>query len=216
MDDLKRPRRTRISAANLAYRGVPREYHNAHIDEYPIDTDFKDLFSRYMENLEVMFEDKVNLILYGSNGSGKTYLSSLVIKDAYIKRFSSFRVTLQGYIDLQFKKDEEEIREKVDKIENAEFLVLDEVGKETFAKNQFNIIKLEELLRQRDTIGRPTIICTNLPLEGDGGLYKQYGNSIKDLIEGNFLKVEFVGESNRHSVSKKKHGVNLLMGEQEC
>lgn len=210
MDNLKRPRRTRISATNLSYRGVPREYHNAHIDEYPIDEDYKNLFTRYMDNLEVMFEDKINLILYGSNGSGKTYLSSLVIKDAYIKRFSAFRTTLQRYIDLQFKKNEEGVVELINKIENAEFLVIDEVGKETFDKSQFNIIKLEELLRQRDTIGRPTIICTNLPLEGDGGLYKQYGNSIRDLIEGNFMKVEFTGESNRSSVSRKKKGISLL------
>jgi DNA replication protein DnaC len=212
----KRPRRTVLSAKNLTYRGVPREYHNAYIDEYPIAEDFREVFVRYMDNLEVMFEDKINLILYGANGAGKTYLSSLIIKDAYIKRFSAFRTTLQGYIDLQFKKNEEGITEKIDKIENAEFLVIDEVGKETFAKNQFNIIKLEELLRQRDTIGRPTIICTNLPLEGEHGLYKQYGKSIASLVEGNYLKLEFVGEDNRQGVTSKKRGINLLLeGEDE-
>jgi DNA replication protein DnaC len=213
MDNLKRPRRTTLSAKNLTYRGVPREYHNAHMDEYPIDEDYKDLFTRYTDNLEIMFEDKVNLILYGSNGSGKTYLSCLVIKDAYTKRFSAFRTTLQRYIDLQFKKNEEGVVELINKIENAEFLVIDEVGKETFDKSQFNIIKLEELLRQRDTIGRPTIICTNLPLEQEGGLYHQYGKSISSLIDGNFMKVLFEGDDNRSYVSKKKRGIALLTEE---
>jgi DNA replication protein DnaC len=211
----KRPVRRTISSKNLSYRGVPKEFHNAYIDEYPIADEFKDLFVRYMDNLPIMFEDKVNLILYGANGAGKSYLSSLVIKDAYIKRYSAYRVTLQNYIDLHFKRHNEDVAIKLDKIATAEFLVIDEVGKETFAKNQFNIIVLEELMRHRDTLGYPTIICTNLPLDSDGGLYSQYGNSIKDLIEGNFVKVEFVGESNRHDVSKKKRGVNLLFEEGE-
>lgn len=211
----KRPVRTVLSAKNLLYRGVPKEFIHATLEEYPIDEDLKELFGNYMLHLDVMFDDKVNMILYGSNGSGKTYLSSLVIKEAYRKRYSAFRTTLQNFIDLHFRKDEEEVREKLWKTINAEFLVLDEVGKETFAKNQFNIIVLEELMRQRDTLGRPTIICTNLPLEGDGGLYKQYGNSIKDLIEGNFIKTEFVGESQRAGVSKRKRGIQLLMGGDE-
>lgn len=210
---VKRPLRRNISSQNLTYRGVPREFHDAHIEEYDIDQDFKTLFKRYMDNLEIMFDDKVNLVLYGANGAGKSYLSSLVIKEAYVKRYTSFRTTLQNYIDLQFKKSEEGITETIRKIENAEFLVIDEVGKETFAKNQFNIIKLEELMRQRDTIGRPTIICTNLPLVGDGGLYEQYGGSIKDLVAGNFVQVEFTGDSNRRNVTKEKKGIDLLMGD---
>jgi DNA replication protein DnaC len=208
----KRPRRTSISAKNLLRKGVPREFHESHLDEYELEPGIKTLFQNYMDNMEVMLDDKVNLILYGSNGSGKTYLSSLVIKDAYIKRFSAYRVTLQGFIDLQFRKNEDDIKEKINNILNAEFLVIDEVGKETFAKNQFNIIVLEELMRHRDTLGHPTIICTNLPLDDRDGLYENYGNSIKDLIEGNFVKILFEGDSNRSGVSKKKRGVNLLLG----
>ena len=166
-----------------------------------------------MDYLDEMFEDKINLILYGSNGSGKTYLSSLIVKEAYRRRYSSFRVTLQAYIDMQFKRDREEIAEKIEEIINAEFLVIDEVGKETFDKSQFNIAVLEELLRERDTQGKPTIICTNLPLEERGGLYDQYGKSIQSLIDGNFVKVKFEGEDNRHDVTRKKRGIQLLLGE---
>lgn len=210
----KRPVRTTLSAKNLMYRGVPREYIHADLDEYPIEENIRELFARYMDYLDEMFDDKINLILYGSNGSGKTYLSSLIVKEAYRRRYTSFRVTLKSFIDMHFKRDKDElIAEKLDEIIDAEFLVIDEVGKETFDKSQFNITVLEELLRERDTQGKPTIICTNLPLEERGGLYEQYGKSIQSLIDGNFLKVKFEGEDNRHDVTRKKRGIQLLLGE---
>ena len=210
----KRPVRTTLSVKNLMYRGVPREYIHADLDEYPIEENIRELFARYMDYLDEMFEDKINLILYGSNGSGKTYLSSLVVKEAYRRRYTSFMVTLKSFIDMHFKRDKDElIAEKLDEIVNSEFLVIDEVGKETFDKSQFNITVFEELLRERDTQGKPTIICTNLPLEERGGLYEQYGKSIQSLIDGNFIKVKFESEDNRHDVTRKKRGIQLLLGE---
>ena len=142
----KRPVRTTLSVKNLMYRGVPREYIHADLDEYPIEENIRELFARYMDYLDEMFDDKINLILYGSNGSGKTYLSSLIVKEAYRRRYTSFRVTLKSFIDMHFKRDKDElIAEKLDEIINAEFLVIDEVGKETFDKSQLNITVLVEL-----------------------------------------------------------------------
>ena len=207
------PIRTAVSAKNLLYRGVPRGYIKATLSDYEIDEDINDLFYNYLSNIELMYKDNICLILFGANGNGKTWLSSLIVKEAYIYRFSSFRVTLQNYIDMQFRKDEEEIRDKLRKIADCDFLVIDEVGKETFAKNQFNIAVLEELLRNRDTIGKPTIICTNLPLEVDGGLYTQYGKSITSLVDGNYLQVEFNGEDYRPSVTKEKNALQVLLGD---
>lgn len=211
----KVPIRTTISSSNLLYRGVPRHYINATLSDYKLDEDIHKLFYNYLTNIELMYEDNVGLILFGANGNGKTWLSSLVVKEAYIHRFSSFRVTLQNYIDMQFRKDEEEIRSKLRKIADCDFLVIDEVGKETFAKNQFNIAILEELLRHRDTLGKPTIICTNLPLESQDGLYDQYGKSVTSLIDGNYLQVEFTGEDYRLDVTMKKKGIRVLIGEEE-
>lgn len=209
----KVPLRKEVSARNLLYRGVPRQYIGATLSDFQLDEDIQKLFYNYLTNIELMYQDNTGLILFGANGNGKTWLSSLIVKEAYIYRFSSFRVTLQSYIDMQFRKDEEEIRDKLRKIAECDFLVIDEVGKETFSKNQFNIAILEELLRHRDTIGKPTIICTNLPLEDKGGLYEQYGNSVTSLIDGNFLQVQFTGEDYRPDATMKKRSIKVLLGE---
>lgn len=210
----ERPERSFLSKTNLAYRGVPKEFFNSDINEYPIDEDKKQFFTRYMKYLPQMVDEKVNVVLYGSNGSGKTYLTSLLVKEAYKKRYSAFRVTLETLIQLHFKQDEES-KEKLSKICSCELLVIDEVGKETQMKNDFHIVKFEEIMRQRDTEGLVTILCMNLPLEGAGGFYEQYGNSLKDLVEGNAFKLEFVGDSNRKSVTARKKAVALLLGEED-
>lgn len=210
----RRPVRSTLSRENLAYRGVPKEFFRADLNEYPIDEDKKEVFERYINNLPIMVDDQVNLTLYGSNGSGKTYLTSILVKEAYRQRYTSFRVTLETFIQLHFKQDEA-LQEKLQKIYKCEILVIDEVGKETQMKNDFHIVKFEELMRQRDTEGLVTILCMNLPLEGENGFYAQYGRSIADLVEGNSIKIEFVGSSNRKSVTHSKRAVSILMGDDE-
>lgn len=210
----KRPLRSTISKKNLLYRGVPKEFINATIDEYPIDEDKRELFINYAKHLDVMLDDRMDLVLYGSNGSGKTYLTSILVKECYRRRYTAFRTTLENYLQLQFKTNNEEYADKLKKIEHCEFLVLDEVGKETQTKNNWNIVKLEELIRNRNAEGLPTIMCMNLPLEGAGGFYEQYGKSLTSLVEGNFIKILFEGEDNRHGVSVRRKGVSVLFGEE--
>lgn len=211
----RRPVRTTLSKKNLMYRGVPKEFIHSDINEYPIDEEKKDLFVKYMDNLPQMLEDQVNIVLYGSNGSGKTYLTSLLVKECYRQRYSAYRTTLENYIQLIFNSNRPDYAERLKKIAECEFLVIDEVGKETVSKTDFNIVKLEELMRSRDTGGLVTILCMNLPLDSKNGFYQTYGKSITSLVEGTYVKLEFVGDDNRHEVSSRKKGIQILFGEDE-
>jgi DNA replication protein DnaC len=153
--------------------------------------------------------------LYGSNGSGKTFLSSLIVKEAYRLRYTSAIATLAHLMDLTFKsvKTQGDLSELV-MYERADYLVIDEVGKENFTKTGSNVNLLEEILRRAVTNGQVVILCTNLPLEGDKGLYKQYGTSIKSLISGSFVKLEFDSDDYRPIQQKKKKALRLLAGEE--
>lgn len=202
------PIRKSISRGNLLEKGVPREYIESKLNDYPINKEVSSFFRRYLENIELMHKDNVSLLLYGANGNGKTWLSSLVVKEAYIFRFTSKRITLQNFIDMQFQKDVPSVMAKIDYCITCDFLVVDEIGKETFSKNGFNITVFEELLRQRETNGRPTIICTNLHTKD---LYSNYGASIESLISGNYIPVKFNTDDNRQNVTKRKQAVKLLL-----
>lgn len=211
------PMRDTLSRRNLVLKGIPAEYIDATVDDFVENDDTKDLIARYIDNMHDMYEDRVCLAFYGANGTGKTYLSSIIIKEAYRRRYNSHMTTLAHYMDLCFNpKKTPEIHEELKCISDAEFLVLDEVGKENFTKTQSNVNLLEELLRQSVVKGQVVIICSNLPLEDVGGvegLYSLYGNSVKSLIEGDFVKLEFNLKDYRPKVLRKKRGIQILQGE---
>lgn len=210
----KRPVRTKLSNSNLSTRGVPVEYFDSHLDEYPFDPEVKQAINAYATHFEEMLADFINLIFFGDNGTGKTYLSSYLVKEAYRHRYSSYRVTLAYLIDLYFRKGKKEpgAQDRWDDLMECEFLVIDEVGKESFDSKAYNIAIFEETLRTRHTYSKPFILCSNLSLED---IYEQYGASIKSLIDGTTAKFEFTGSDNRKAKTAKKRGMKILAGEED-
>jgi DNA replication protein DnaC len=213
------PVRENLSVKNLLLRGVPSEYIDLSLQDYKQASDTKETIKRYLEYIHDMYENRVCLCFYGANGTGKSFLASLIVKEAYRCRYLSAMITLSKLMELKFnnKKTEEDF-EKLNIVNLADFLVIDEVGKENFTKAQSNISLLEEVLRQADNKGQVIIICTNLPIEDRGdvkGLYSQYGKSIASLIEGQFMKVEFADDDYRHKILMKNKGIKILLGEEE-
>lgn len=206
---INRPIREVVKRDNLVRRGVPREFTDATFGQYDFGEEYNDLLRRYLENIPLMFSDGINLLFYGPNGTGKTWISSLIVKEAYIRRYSTYRVTLQELIDMTFKNDEN-TEFRLHRIVTSEFLAIDEIGKEIFHKNQYNIIRLEEILRKRETLGRPTIVCTNLQIDD---LTTIYGSSISSLLMGSYIQLLMDGEDNRSSALSEKRGISVLMGD---
>lgn len=210
------PPRTRLSKENLLLRGVPAEYAEGTLEDYVQDGTIKEMFKNYLSNMHDMYEDTINLCLYGANGTGKSFLSSLIVKEAYRLRYKSCMTTVANLIDLTFKPNKtEEDWNKLNLIKTADFLVIDELGKETFNKSLSNVNLVEETLRNSVKIGQVVIICTNSHLEGDGGVYSKYGTSIASLIEGSFVKLEFDDADYRKSVLRKKKALRILEGDED-
>lgn len=206
----RRPIRERLSREAMLLKGIPSEFMDADLDDFLMDEDFRVIITNYIKHLPEMREKKASYLFYGANGTGKTHLSSIIIREAYRQRYTSMRVTVKEYIQMQFERDDEEIRDKINKVKNCDFLVLDELGKEVFGKASHNITEVEELLRLRDTAGRPTIICTNLPLEGEDGIQGNYGGSIYSLVNGNYLKELFEGQDLRKRTTNDRGILDLL------
>lgn len=209
------PPRSSLAMQNLLIRGIPYEYIESTLEDYVQEEDIQLFFSRYLTHMHDMYEDRMNLCLYGANGTGKTLLASLVVKEAYRLRYNSAMTTLANLLDLTFKanKSIEEI-DKLNMYKEAEFLVIDEVGKEYFTKTRSNVSLLEDTLRRAVTNGQVIIICTNLPLEGEDGLYKQYGSSVKSLISGSFSNIELCEDDYRPVHKKRKKSLKILSGEE--
>jgi DNA replication protein DnaC len=212
------PPREHLSDVNLSLIGIPRLYREAEIDDFKANSDFLKMLRNYIKYIHDMFEDCVNLTLYGSNGSGKTYIASILLKNAYRNRYSAKRITFAEFMDKVFDRnklaDEEKyiIQQEINNIYDAEFLVIDELGKENNTKSESNVNLLINLLKYREEKGLPTIICTNLSLKV---IKERYGETVDSMISQS-IRLEMAGDDMRNVIFRKRNAISKLMGEEDA
>lgn len=158
------------------------------------------LLKGYTDNCHNMYEDNVNLLLYGSNGVGKTYISSIILQYCYSYYFSTRMVTFKELINKTFSG------ENTEDYRNAHFLVIDELGAEISLKSDAEKSLLEDLLKYRFSKGYPTILCSNLDLEA---LKNRYGNTFFSMLS-EFVKVKIVGQDGRQDAFRQKKALQFL------
>lgn len=209
---MHRPKRKTLSPVNLMRRGVPKELHRKTMKNFKDygNSDLvkvRDYIQDYLDNLQENFINNKGLFLFGNNGVGKTYCASMIIKEAYINRYTSNRVTFVDYISEYTRvwdaktSDEREQAEAIfyGEYKAVEFLALEELGKELDTKIVITV--LEDCLRYREENGLPTIICTNLrPSE----VAEKYGSSVESLIKGNLTPIKIVGSDKREEFYKRR------------
>lgn len=194
-----RPIRTTLSNKNLINMGVPKALLDLSLEDLDLSEKILDYVQGYMDNIDNSFKYNKGLFLYGSNGTGKTSIASIIIKEAYKHRYTAKRMTWVDYMTLytrawgcnnfELKMHTEDV---IKDIKDREFLVLEEIGKEQ--DNKLAMTLLEDLLRHREDKGFPTIICTNLAPKS---VVERYGASIESLIKGNMTPIKLVGKDNR-------------------
>lgn len=204
------PPRDYITSECLSLIGIPKAFHNSEISQFEGEEEVKETVKRYIEHIHDMFDDCINLTILGGNGSGKSFVTSIILKHALMHHYSAKRITLKRFIDLTFipsNDKTEEIKEELRYTANADFLVLDEVGSEP--KNNMHLsATFEELMKFREEKGLPTIICTNLDVEE---ISETYGNTIFSLYEQS-CKLKFVNDDARKYYFSKRRGIAILEG----
>lgn len=194
-----RPVRTTLSNKNLINMGVPKALLDLSLEDLDLNEKILDYVQGYIDTIDNNFKYNKGLFLYGSNGTGKTSIASIIIKEAYKHRYTAKRMTWVDYMTLytrawgcnnfELKMHTEDV---IKDIKDREFLVLEEIGKEQ--DNKLAMTLLEDLLRHREDKGFPTIICTNLAPKS---VVERYGASIESLIKGNMTPIKLVGKDNR-------------------
>ena len=150
--------------------------------------------------------DYQNLFFYGTVGTGKSFLS-ICIADEILKKghsviyFSSiglFELIAQNSFDYKAK---DELRALYDDLFSCELLVIDDLGSER--TTSLVTSELFSLLNERDARKRPTIITSNLSLEG---LQQIYLDRIFSRITSNFRLLKLSGPDIRKikKIAKKE------------
>lgn len=145
-----------------------------------------------------------NLLLYGSTGLGKTFLSSciarVVSEHGFSVAYDTATHVFANFDSVKFNGfDSERAAEALKKYQSADLLILDDLGTEM--PTAFSTSALYDLLNSRLMAHRSMIINTNLlPNE----LEKRYSPAIASRIAGSFTPLRFVGEDIRRQQLRRR------------
>lgn len=152
------------------------------------------------------------LYIYGSgNGTGKTMLGMLALKECVTMGYRCYATTFQnllsslksGWKNADFDKW---YRNKVD---SAQILMIDDLGKEispggeSAFNREFAQQTLDSLLRTRTQQGRPTFFTSNFEI---GQLKSHYGAAAVSLMGEGIMQVEVKGSDYRPSAVVRPKG----------
>ena len=141
--------------------------------------------------------DYHNLFLYGTVGTGKSFLSGCVAKELIERGHSVIYFSATSLFDLLSKnsfdyKNREELRETYADLYQCDLLIVDDLGTEL--TNQFVASQLFALLNERHMGKKATVISTNLSLEE---LRNRYSDRIFSRITSNYEICKLSGQDIR-------------------
>ncbi len=147
-----------------------------------------------------------NLILFGSTGLGKTYLSNCIAKFYLDRGFSVVYLTAFQLFDIisdrrftNFKEPSETVREKYNAIFECDLLIIDDLGAEN--ANSFTISELFNIINTRIISEKRTIISTNLTPKK---LSENYTDRIFSRISNYYEPLYFFGKDLRWEAQRKR------------
>ena len=151
---------------------------------------------RFAEN----FPDvKVNLLMQGGSGLGKTFLSACIARVVAEKGcsvcYDTAAAALEAFERQKFSRDSEEAEAadtRVKRMLSCDLMILDDLGTEMVTS--LSISALYTLLNTRLVAGKRTIISTNCSSEE---LRRKYSQQICSRLAGEFRTLPFVGEDIR-------------------
>lgn len=140
-----------------------------------------------------------NLLLQGSTGLGKTYLSACIARVVAARGFSvayeSAGAALGAFETAKFQRlspEGEQAAARVEQYLGCDLMILDDLGTEMISP--YSVSALYMLINTRLTRGKTTIISTNC---SDAELRRSYTPQILSRIEGEYQALPFAGRDIR-------------------
>lgn len=190
---------------SLSTSGIPKKYTNANLSSLESHTEKTSkaiqYASRYIAAFEVIKDDGVSMIFFGSPGTGKTHIACAVAIEIINKGFTAKYITafdLLNEISDCFRT-KQPVNDAIKSYLQSDLLVIDEIGIQ-YGKDH-DSIWLYKIINTRYVNNRPTIIISNLNQEE---LEAFIGAPTYDrLQEGKGAAIPFFWESHRRKTALK-------------
>lgn len=197
-----------IESSGFAGLVKEQRFDNFSLDYYKKNATHYDMMSKnveFLKNYAKNFDEKksASILMMGGTGLGKTHLSSAV---AYEVIENGNDVFYTGAIDLfsqfeiqRFKSYNNEPNELIERYFECDLLIIDDLGTEII--NQFSVSTLYNLLNDRLSRKKPTIVSTNLSQDD---IKKKYTDRITSRMFGEYKILFFLGTDVRAQKLMKK------------
>lgn len=183
--------------------GIPRRFENRTLDNYKAETEEQaralEAAMSYAEEFDDGVETGRSMIFCGTPGTGKTHLAigiaHKIIPDGYAAGFTSVMNAVRRVRETYRKESTETEREAIESFAKPHLLILDEVGQQRGTDDEK--VLLFDIINARYEEMRPTIVISNLDLEGIRGYLGD--RAFDRLREGGGRAVHFTWDSYRRS-----------------
>jgi DNA replication protein DnaC len=150
----------------------------------------RDFLLQYADGFDP--KESQSILMMGGTGLGKTHLSSALARRVIEKGndvFYTGAIDLFSQFELQrFKSYSNEPNELIERYFECDLLIIDDLGTEMV--NQFSVSTLYNLLNDRLSRRKPTVVSTNL---SKNEIQKKYTDRITSRMLGEYQVLFFVG-----------------------
>lgn len=185
---LEEPDDGRLTATEMRMAGIPRKYWDSVWDYYPEDFPPLKVLRQYVEDLEKHRKDGKGLLLCGATRKGKTFASVLIAKEIIRRNGLPLFVPAYRIPALIMSEDEEDVDVYI-KMMNTAFLIIDDLGAD--AGGNRVAAMTEQVIRERDSEMRATIISTNLSRKN---MKEGFGEPLTEVIREACIRANFSPE----------------------
>jgi len=182
-------------------RGIWEQWHNMTFEDYT------DKF--YRDEVQKFCADEVtkNIILYGANGTGKTMLMNLAMKEMFHKGFEVYVIDFRHLIK-EYIKSWRDQETKISRLLTVDYLAIDDLGKEFKSEGisaELANATIDYVLRYRSQRNKSTWLTFNMSLTE---IKATYNIHVASLLKRSSIALEFssvdYGDSQFKKITKKK------------
>lgn len=193
--------RMRLTQSHIERMRIPRRFWDATFDQ--IAEVVRPKIDVYLRQLDDKLDRGEGLLLWGSNGVGKTSTAILVGLEVRRRGASVLFITAEGIRQAVLEREQfDEDQTIIERARAVDFLILDDLGKEHPGETGFTERLFENLFRERSAAQRTTFVTTNLPMRASDGekaraLVDTYIPSMLEVMKETLHPIRYVGENMR-------------------
>jgi len=168
--------------------------------EFVVDDEAKQRCENFIQGADSFLNGGLGLLFLGDVGRGKTMCLNLLLKDLISKNYKVFGTTMHNLVQLYTGgwKDDNKREFFENRVQNSDFLVVDDIGKEIQSELGWKL--LDNLVRERSQRSLSTSLSSNLSIDE---IRSKYGEPFWSLLTESCLLYQFEGPDYRSEKNEK-------------